>query len=86
LLAGSLEFWFRKKYNLPPTDPRFLDATLEDIALEYWAYQYDKAPNLDETEFEDDDFDLQKVLAENEQNVDEWEEVDLNDNQNPGSG
>jgi hypothetical protein len=29
---------------------------------------------------------LQKVLAENEQNVDEWEEVDLNDNQNPGSG
>lgn len=33
--ATSLRFWFRNKYNLPPTDPRYLNMTDEDIALEY---------------------------------------------------
>jgi hypothetical protein len=34
-LKGNLHQWFRNKYNLPPTDPRFLLMTDEEIALEY---------------------------------------------------
>ncbi|HAR45832.1 MAG TPA: hypothetical protein DCS05_06580, partial [Nitrospiraceae bacterium] len=34
-LKGSLHFWFRNKYNLPPTDPRYLQMTDEEMALEY---------------------------------------------------
>lgn len=33
--SKSLHYWFRQKYNLPPTDERFISMTDEDIALEY---------------------------------------------------
>lgn len=81
-----MEFWFRRKYNLPPTDPRFLDASLEEMAAEYWAYQYLENPATEEVE--DDDFDKDAVLAEIERQAeagDEWEEVELGDDgQDPG--
>jgi hypothetical protein len=35
---GSLEWWFRRTYNLPPTDPRFLNASLPDIKHDYWLH------------------------------------------------
>lgn len=32
--AISLRYWFRRKYNLAPTDPRYLEMTDEEILLE----------------------------------------------------
>jgi hypothetical protein len=47
---------------LAPTDPRFLDATLEQIETEFWAHTYFEKPPGDE--IEDDGFDLDEVLKE----------------------
>lgn len=80
-MAKSVAFWFRKKYSLPPNDPRFLSMTVEDMATEYWAYQYEANPNQEE--IEDEDFDIESILADFEREAgdgDEWEEVDLSDN------
>lgn len=52
-LAGSLEFWFRRRYQLPPTDPRFLSLTPEDIETEWFAYQYAESGAGEEAEDED---------------------------------
>ena len=73
--SKTYEFWFRKKYGLPPTDDRFLDATLHQMQVEYWAYQYDANPNLFADE--DEDFDLEaEIAAVNAGNyADEWEEI-----------
>lgn len=71
-MAKSLEFWFRRKFNLAPTDPRFLDATLEQIETEYWAHTYFEKPPGDE--IEDVDFDLNDVLKEMEEDPDDWGE------------
>lgn len=35
--SKSLRFWFRQRYNLAPTDRRFLSMTDDDIRLEYEA-------------------------------------------------
>lgn len=51
----TLEFWFRRKYNLPPTDPRFLDMTQEELLSEWYAHHFTENPNSEE--FEDPDFD-----------------------------
>lgn len=40
-----MEFWFRRKYNLPPTDPRFLEMTIADIAADYWAHRFTDKPS-----------------------------------------
>ena len=37
LEANSLHYWFRKKFSLPLTDPRYLDATDQQIRLEFEA-------------------------------------------------
>ena len=78
-----MEFWFRRKYNLTPNDPRFLSLTREEIIADYWAHQYYENPPKDE--ISDDDFDLQaeldKINREAERAAgaasptDEWEEV-----------
>lgn len=34
----TYETWFRRQYNLPPTDPRYLQATPEQIRVEFWAH------------------------------------------------
>lgn len=86
--AKTLRLWFRSKYNLAPTDPRYLAATDQEIETEYWAYQY--KDNKVQDEIEDDDFDLAAVEAQMEReaieaeaarlqakNVDDWEDVDL---------
>lgn len=33
--ALSLRVWYRRKFNLPPNDPRFLDITDAEILLEF---------------------------------------------------
>lgn len=58
----TISFWFRRKYNLPPNDPRFLDLTLEQIETEYWAWHYFEQPPGEE--FDDDEFDEDEILAQ----------------------
>jgi len=65
---------FRKRYNLPPTDPRYLNATLEEIVTDYWAHFYADGKGGTE-EVEDDDFDLEQVKRDMESG--DWEEVKL---------
>jgi hypothetical protein len=72
-MVGGMEFWFRRQFNLPPTDPRFLDATLDDIETEFWAHYYKE--NSPDKEVEDDEFDVEAEIAA--MNDDDWEEVDL---------
>lgn len=55
------EFEYRRRYNLPPTDPRFLSATLEQIMVDCWAHRHADDPKLAE-EAHDPDFDA--TLAE----------------------
>ena len=54
-----MEFAFRRRYNLPPTDPRFLDATREEIAADFWAHHY--VENSVTEEFEDTDYDQDEI-------------------------
>lgn len=57
-----MEFWFRRKYSLAPTDQRFLEATVEEMQTDFWAHHYFDNPPKDEVE--DDDFDLQAELED----------------------
>lgn len=57
-MSRTLEFWFRNKYNLAPTDPRFLACTVEQIQTEFWAHHYLANKGKGE-EFEDYEFDAQ---------------------------
>lgn len=77
-----MSLWFRRRYNLPPTDPRWLSATPEMIAEDYWANYYQDrkdAGKPDEEEIEDDEFDLDAITAEAERAATEgrdmWEDV-----------
>lgn len=70
-MSGTVEFWFRRKYNLAPRDPRFLDLTPEDIESDYWAHYYYE--NAGKSEVEDDDFDLDAEIAR--MNDNDWEDV-----------
>lgn len=81
-MSGTVELWFRRRFNLAPTDPRYLDATPEEMLTEYWAHYYEErrlSGKPDEEEFEDEEFDIERILAENERQAeggdDEWEEV-----------
>jgi hypothetical protein len=66
-----LQFWFRRKYQLTPNDPKFLDLTIEDIETDYWAHYYYENATADEVE--DEDFDLDDILQKMEN--DDWEEL-----------
>jgi hypothetical protein len=44
--AESLIVWFRKKYNLSPKDPRFLDVTYEEIQEDWLVEQLAENPHL----------------------------------------
>lgn len=68
----TLRFQFRKRYNLAPTDPRYLSATMDDILMDHWAWRFDEDPGLVITE--DEGFDLDQVL-EDFASDDEWEEL-----------
>jgi hypothetical protein len=76
--AGTYEYWFRRTFNLPVTDTRYLDASPEDILTEYWTRHYDDRRlegKGDEDETIDDDFDLEKVQRLMEEHPDDWEEL-----------
>jgi hypothetical protein len=64
-MTQTLAFAFRRRYNLPPTDPRFLDATTEEMVLDYWAHRHADDPNLrNEIIAEGYDDDLEAMMAE----------------------
>lgn len=80
-MAQTLEFWFRRKYNLTRSDPRFLAATLDEMYEDYWAHRITEDPKaLDEVT--DDDFDIDEVTAAMER--DDWIEVTSGRYQVPG--
>jgi hypothetical protein len=70
--ATTVEFWFRKKYGLTPTDPRFLSMTVEDMLTDYWAHHY--YDNPEKEEFDNPDFDKEVELFMGD-NVDDWEDL-----------
>lgn len=89
-MAKTIGFWFRRKYNLPPTDPRYTSLTALELQAEYWAHYY--AENKVTDEVEDDDFDPDQERARIEAEAEaqeaaeallaaaddsEWEEVNL---------
>lgn len=41
-----MDFHVRRRYAMPPTDPRFLDMTIEDVVLDYWAHAVTDNPKL----------------------------------------
>jgi len=73
-LSKSLGWWYRRTFNLTATDPRYLEATPEAMALDFWTDYYARHPQLGVTEFENDDFeaDVERMLAED----DDWETID----------
>lgn len=70
-LSRTLEYWYRKRFNLAPTDPRFLDTTVEQMKVEFWAAHYET--NKATEEFEDYDFDPQAEVRRIEQEAMEAE-------------
>lgn len=78
-----MTFWFRRKYQLSPRDPRFLELSLDEIWAEWWAHQFADDPRAAEDEHTDDDFDLDVILAKLEQNPEEWETIATYEHQDP---
>lgn len=70
-MAESYDVAFRLRYNLAPTDPRYLDATTEDILTDHWVHYY-RQPGRRE-EIEDDNFDLDNIVKNMEDG--DWEEI-----------
>jgi hypothetical protein len=71
-MVNTYDFHFRRRYNLPPTDPRYLDATPDEIAADYWAHWYQEHPGAQE-EAHDPDFDIDELVRKSE--AGEWEEI-----------
>lgn len=79
LRLDTFEFEYRRIYNLTANDPRFLEATREEMVTDVWAHRYKEDPKLLD-EIEDEDFDPDSVARElgYEQqggNADDWEEL-----------
>jgi hypothetical protein len=75
-MAGTIPLWYRRKFNLPPNDPRYLDLGIGEILTEYWAHYYDDLHSKGklEDEFENPDFDEDWEKFINDDDA-EWEEV-----------
>jgi hypothetical protein len=74
--AGTIPLWYRRQFNLPANDPRYLDLTIGEILTEYWSQHYDdlhRAGKL-EDDFENPDFDEDFERFMNGDDGD-WEEV-----------
>src|SRR4051812_48863669 len=67
-LADTAEFKFRRRYNMPPTDPRFLNATLDDILIDLWAHAHHDDPGL-RNSVSDPNFDEELAAMEAEAKI-----------------
>ena len=61
-LQRNIEFLYRRRYNLSIHDPRYLDATREDMMIDYYANLYADDPSA-MSEVEDPDFDVEAEIA-----------------------
>lgn len=65
--ADTMEFAYRRRYSMPATDPRYLDSSLEDIVLDYWAHRFWDEPKLREEvhnpDFEEDVDEIERLIA-----------------------
>ena len=63
--AATIRFWFRRKYNLPPTDDRYLNMTEAEMLTDYWSHYYYEKPD---SEFEGgtDNFEEEQALMDAE--------------------
>lgn len=68
-------FQFRKIYGLPPTDPRYLDATPEQVLADVWAHEYANDPKLHD-EIENPDFEDDLAEMERELGIPAWSDDD----------
>lgn len=59
----SIEFLWRKRYNIPETDDRFLNMSIEDMLTDLIAHDLHDNPKQGE-EFEDEDFDPDDVARQ----------------------
>lgn len=66
--ASTIRFWFRRKYGLPPTDPRYLDMTELAMSVDYWAHYYYEKPE-DEWEGGTDNFDEELAAMDAEMGI-----------------
>ena len=80
--AGSLQWWFRDRYRLPPNDPRFLALSTDDLALEFWTAYYAESAAKGEAisfEDEDDEYDLAAIEAALEARERQADQAAMND-------
>jgi len=71
----TIQFKYRRIYNLTVNDPRFLDATVEEMLTDIWAHRFEQDPKL-LSDVEDEDFDPDEVadiIGAN--NPDDWEDL-----------
>jgi hypothetical protein len=72
-LSQTYEFAYRRRYGLTLIDQRFLDATHEDIVLDYWAHRFVEDPKLAIEEVFNDDFAADLAEMEAAAAAGEWE-------------
>jgi hypothetical protein len=63
-MVDTYEFRFRRRYNLPPTDPRYLNATHEEVVLDYWAHAFLDNPDMRKEDVTDDYDDMLSLMEE----------------------
>jgi hypothetical protein len=82
-MSETVEFQWRRRYGLPPTDPRYLSATREEILVDWWAHQHTDDPKLrDEVLMDEEDFQAElaemeaaSIAAQAAGQAEEWEDV-----------
>ncbi len=75
--ASTVRFWYRKKYNLPITDARYLDLTDQDMLTDYWSHYYSDRSE-DEWEGGTDNFDEELAAMDAEMGIppdDDFEDI-----------
>ena len=74
--ASTVRFWFRRKYNLPPTDARYLEMTEEAMLTDYWSHYYYEKPD---GEFEETTDNFEEQVAAMDAQMEALPDDDLED-------
>ena len=70
-VSATFGFWFRRKYNLTPKDPRYLEMTAAEIEADYWAHHFYEKPASEAGE--DEDYDNLSIPSIEDQS--QWEDI-----------
>lgn len=71
-MVATAEFQWRRIYGLPPTDPRFLAMTPEELVADLLAHHYAEKGTPNE-EYEDDEFDAEALMQAAVDSEGDWE-------------